>query len=234
MNVLSLIPARGGSKGVPRKNIRNFCGRPLISYAIQVARSTSTVNRVIVSTDDLEIARVAREWGAEVPFIRPESLSGDRVPDFPVIEHAVLWSIDQGWYPDVVVFLRPTQVFRQPEQVGNAIQKLLAHPDLDSIRAISPAAYPPYWMKKTVGEQLVSFLESPFEYSPRQELPPVYQGNGTIEVIRPHAILKKRTLYGDKIGFLEMDEIARVDIDTEIDFKIAEYLYPLWSNGELK
>ena len=134
----------------------------------------------------------------------------------------------------MVVFLRPTQVFRQSEQIGNAIQKLLAHPDLDSIRAISLAAYPPYWMKKKVGDQLVTFLEGPFEYSPRQELPHVYQGNGTIEVIRPQTILKKRALYGDKVGYLEMDEIARTDIDTELDFKIAEYLYPLWVNGELK
>ncbi len=231
--VLALIPARGGSKGVPRKNIRPLCGKPLIQYAIEVALGAKSTCKTLVSTDDEEIAQLAREAGAEVPFLRPEALAGDRVPDFPVVEHALKWVMDRGWCPEVVVFLRPTNIFRNSAQIDQAINKLLSDPTLDSVRAVSLSSYSPYWMKRIEGNKLVSFLPSEYEYAPRQILPKVFQGNGTIEVIRAKTILDKKSMYGDQIGFIEMDEIARQDIDTEIDFRISELLFPLWKDGRL-
>lgn len=226
-NILALIPARGGSKGIKHKNIKPLNGRPLISYTIEEALKSKYINRTVVSTDDNKIASVARQYGAEVPFMRPNDLAKDHIPDFPVIEHALLWFDDKDWKVDYVVFLRPTNIFRTIDDIDRAIEKMLGS-DFDSIRGISKAVYPPYWMKRVVGEKLIPFIETGYEGTRRQELPEVYQGNGTVEVIKRETILKKKSMYGENIGFVIMDDIATVDIDTELDFKMAECLYPWW------
>ena len=142
-NIVAIIPARGGSKSIPRKNIRDLGGHPLIAYSIQAAVESKLVNKVIVSTDDWEIAETAKMYGAEVPFLRPEEISGDFVTDFPVFEHAVHWLEQEGNYqPDVVVQLRPTSPFRPLDCVDKAISVLLAHPGADSVRCINP-----FWSK---------------------------------------------------------------------------------------
>lgn len=227
MNVLALIPARGGSKGIKRKNIKPLNGKPLISYSIEEALKSRYITRIVVSTDDDEIARVAKQCGVEVPFMRPKDLAEDHIPDFPVIEHALLWFDKRDWKADYVVFLRPTNIFRTIDDIDRAIEKMLGS-DFDSIRGISKAVYPPYWMKRVVGEKLIPFIETGYEGTRRQELPEVYQGNGTVEVIKRETILKKKSMYGENIGFVIMDDIATVDIDTELDFKMAECLYPWW------
>src|SRR5512139_3426113 len=134
-NILALIPARGGSKGIPRKNIRSFAGYPLIAWSIAAAKQSSCVTRIIVSTDDEEIASVAREYGAEAPFLRPAELAQDNTTDLPVFEHALQWLADnEGYKPDVLVQLRPTSPIRPKDCVDNAVRILMEHADADCVR----------------------------------------------------------------------------------------------------
>ena len=151
--ILALIPARGGSKGIPRKNIRNFAGYPLIAWSIAVGLQAETVTRVIVSTDDDEIAAVAREYGAEVPFMRPVELAQDRTPDLPVFEHALkmLEEVD-GYKPDVVVQLRPTSPIRPRGMVDEAVHILHSHNDADCVRGVVPAGQNPHKMWRFDGD----------------------------------------------------------------------------------
>src|SRR5512134_3581554 len=125
-HILALIPARGGSKGIPRKNIRNFAGSPLIAWSIAAGLQANSVSRVIVSTDDEEIASVAREYGAEAPFMRPSDLAQDRTTDLPVFEHALKWLEDiEGYKPDIVIQLRPTSPLRPKDCVDSAVRTLI-------------------------------------------------------------------------------------------------------------
>src|SRR5512133_3705377 len=145
--LLAVIPARGGSKGIPRKNIRNFAGYPLIAWSIAAAKKSELVTRVIVSTDDEEIAAVAREWGAETPFLRPAEFAQDKTTDLPVFEHALKWLAENEKYcPDVVVQLRPTSPIRPKGLVDAAVRVLLEHADADSVRGVVPAGQNPHKM----------------------------------------------------------------------------------------
>ena len=145
--VLALIPARAGSKGIPRKNIRPFAGHPLIAYSIAAGRQANSVTRVIVTTDDEEIAEVARTYGAEVPFLRPVELAGDRTLDLPVFQHALNWlAQNEGYHPQAVVQLRPTTPIRPPDLVDRSVALLLAHPEADSVRGITAAHQNPFKM----------------------------------------------------------------------------------------
>ena len=138
--VLAIIPARGGSKGIPRKNIRNFREFPLIAWSIAAAKQSELVTRVIVSTDDEEIAAVARAWGAETPFLRPAEFSQDKTTDLPVFEHALNWLAEhENYRPELVVQLRPTSPIRPRSCVDDALRILLQHADADSVRGVVPA-----------------------------------------------------------------------------------------------
>jgi len=224
MNILGLIPARGGSKGIPKKNIKIFNGKPLIFYSIDVALKSKYISHAIVSTDSREIADIAIDYGASVPFLRPSNISEDTTPDLPVMEHAINWFKNDGICFDYVVFLRPTNVFRVQTDVDSAIEKIMKS-NYDSVRAISEVSYSPFWMKKIEGDKLVDFIDSDFSSSRRQDLPKVYQANGTFDVIRTETILNKKSRYGNDIGYVLMDNISGIDIDTPLDFEIAEYLY---------
>ncbi|MEP6894943.1 MAG: acylneuraminate cytidylyltransferase family protein, partial [Chloroflexota bacterium] len=143
-HILALIPARGGSKGIPRKNIRDFAGYPLIAWSIAAGLQAHTVNRVIVSTDDEEIASVAREYSAETPFIRPPELSQDRTTDLPVFEHALKWLEDiESYKPDIVIQLRPTSPIRPKDCVDSAVRVLMEAPDADCVRGVVIAGQNP-------------------------------------------------------------------------------------------
>src|SRR3972149_608231 len=150
--ILALIPARGGSKGIPRKNIRTFAGYPLVAWSIAAGLQAKSVSRVIVSTDDEEIAAVAREYGADVPFMRPRELAQDRTTDLPVFEHALKWLEDtEAYKPGIVVQLRPTSPIRPMDCVDGAVRILAEHPDADSVRGVVPAAQNPYKMWRVKG-----------------------------------------------------------------------------------
>jgi YrbI family 3-deoxy-D-manno-octulosonate 8-phosphate phosphatase len=236
-NILAIIPARGGSKGIPRKNIRLFAGYPLIAWSIAAAKQSELVTRVIVSTDDEEIAAVAREWGAETPFLRPAELAQDKSTDLPLFEHALkLLEEIEGYHPEIVVQLRPTSPIRPPKMVDDAIRILLNHADADCVRGVVPAAQNPFKMwrfngeEKPLGQLLeVPGISEPYN-APRQILPPVFWQTGHIDAIRTSTIVDKKSLTGDVIYPLMIDPKYAVDIDTLPDW--AKYEAVVYSGLE--
>ncbi len=230
MHILALIPARGGSKSIPRKNIKPLAGQPLIAYSIAAALQARLVTRTIVSTDDDEIACVAQSYGAEAPFLRPDEFARDDSTDLPVFTHALGWlKKNENYHPDIVVQLRPTSPIRPPDCVDQAVQILLDHPVADSVRGIIPSGQNPYkmWQVNQQGQMtpLLSLpgVNEPFN-APRQTLPQTYWQTGHIDVIRAQTILEKDSLSGQVIYPLIMDPRYAVDIDTLSDWQRAEWL----------
>jgi len=225
--VLAIIPARGGSKGIPRKNIRKFGGHPLIAYSIAAGLQSDLITRVIVSTDDPEIAAAARKYGAEVPFMRPAELAQDETLDLPVFEHALKWlEENQNYSPEAVVHLRPTTPLRSQEMVDEAVE-LLVNSDADSVRGVIPSGRNPYKMWKFSGDKdinpILEYEGVPESYNaPRQALPDTYWHSGQIDVVRLETILEKHSMTGKKILGLELDDRYAVDIDTPADWMLAE------------
>lgn len=230
-NILALIPARGGSKGIPRKNIRDFASYPLIAWSITAGLQAHTVNRVIVSTDDEEIAAVARQYGAETPFMRPHELAQDRTNDLPVFEHALKWLEDiESYKPDIVVQLRPTSPIRPKDCVDDAVRILIENSDADSVRGVVSAGQNPHKMWRFNGYDKpmkplleVEGISEPYN-APRQILPPVYWQTGHIDVIRTSTITRKHSLTGSVVYPLVIDARYTVDIDTLADWTKYEAL----------
>jgi YrbI family 3-deoxy-D-manno-octulosonate 8-phosphate phosphatase len=234
--VLAIIPARGGSKGIPRKNIRSFAGHPLIAYSIAAARQAQSVTRVIVSTDDEEIAAVARQYGAETPFLRPAELAEDTTVDLPVFQHALAWLAEhENYHPDLVIQLRPTSPVRPVSLVDEAVRLLQANPKADSVRGVVPAGQNPHKMWKIDPKtgQMHNLLKEPGidepYNAPRQALPPVYWQTGHIDVIRPRVILGG-SMSGKVILPVQIEPRYTVDIDGPFDWLRAEWLV---KHGEL-
>ena len=188
VEVVAIVPARGGSKSIPRKNLQPFSGHPLMAYAIAAGLQAQSVRRVIVSTDDGQIAEAARSYGAETPFIRPAELALDDTPDWPVFKHALDWlAKNEDYHPELVVQLRPTSPLRPPDCVDRGIDSMLSHPEADSLRAVVPSGQNPYkmWRIDESG-RLLPLLKDEFEepYNmPRQKLPPTYWQTGHLDVI---------------------------------------------------
>jgi N-acylneuraminate cytidylyltransferase len=228
VDVLALIPARGGSKGLPRKNVAPFLGRPLIAWSIAAALEAELVTRIIVSTDDEEIAEVARGEGAEVPFVRPAELAEDLTPDLPVFEHALRWlATHEECAPDLVVQLRPTSPIRPPGLVDDGIRALLAAPDADSLRVVCEAPANPFKMWQIVDGVLVPLIDIgiPEAYNrPRQDLPTAYWQIGLLDVIRPATILEQHSMSGRRILPLVVDGALAADIDDATSLARAEDL----------
>jgi len=229
--VLAIVPARGGSKGIPRKNIRNFAGHPLLAYSVQAGLAAETVTRVIVSTDDEEIAAVARQCGAEVPFLRPAELAQDNSVDLPLFQHALTrLAEEEGYRPDVVLQLRPTSPVRPRTLVDDAVRLLLTNPQADSVRGVVPAGQNPHkmWRIDPASGQMrpllaVEGVAEPYN-APRQILPQVYWQTGHIDAIRPAVILERDTMSGATILPLLIDPRYIVDIDSLNDWQRAEWL----------
>ncbi|MEK9627528.1 MAG: acylneuraminate cytidylyltransferase family protein [Nitrospinota bacterium] len=225
--VISLIPARGGSKGIPRKNLAPLANKPLIAHSIEDSLNCTLIKRTIVSTDDEEIAEVARNLGAEVPFIRPMEFAEDDTPDFPVFLHALEWLKDnEGFAPDLVVQLRPTTPIRPPGLIERGIEMLSGNSEADCVRTVRKSPITPYKMWQLDGNFLKPFiqLEGKESYNmPRQKLPWVFQHDGVLDVIRTSTLLNKNSVTGSKILPLFMDEsFLTVDIDKPVDLLIAE------------
>ena len=223
--VLAIIPARGGSKGIPHKNIRSFAGYPLISYSIAAGQQANLVTRVILSTDDPEIAEVGRQFGAETPFMRPEEFAQDQSLDLPVFQHALQWLKDHERYePELVIQLRPTSPIRPRTLVDEAVQMMLDHPEADSVRGIVPSGQNPHkmWKLDSSTGQMKSLLTVegvPEPYNaPRQILPQVFWQTGHIDVIRPDIILNKNSMSGSTILPVMVDPRFTVDIDNLNDW----------------
>lgn len=230
LEVLALIPARGGSKGIPGKNIREFAGFPLIAYSIAAGLQAELVTRVIVSTDDPQIAGVAQEFGAEVPFLRPAELAQDDTLDLPVFQHALKWLAEhEKYHPDLVVQLRPTSPIRPQDLVDQAIQISMDHPEAHSVRGVVPAGQNPHkmWRIEANGKMRnlldVEGIAEPYN-APRQKLPEVYWQTGHIDVIRPEVILEMGSMSGESILPVQIDPVYTVDIDNLRDWARYEWL----------
>lgn len=229
MNVLGLIPARGGSKGIPRKNLSLLGGRPLIAWTIEAARAAKNLHRVVVSTEDTEIAAAAASAGAEVPFLRPGEIASDSATAFPVIRHAFETLAAAGWHADAVVYLQPTSPFRSSAAIDRAVA-LLADDRCDT--AVSVMAVPhnmtPVSLMRATGD-FIEFMASPEERRfRRQEKPQLLARNGpAVLALTRETILVTKELYGPRIKAVQMGTLESHDIDTPIDLAIAEALVPL-------
>jgi len=225
METLAIIPARGGSKGLPGKNIRPLDGVPLIGHTIRAVREADSVTRVLVSTDDEEIASVSRELGAEVPFLRPVELSDDKASGVDVCLHALAFAEDElGFQPDFVVLLQPTSPLRNSVDI-NAAVGLLRESGADSVVSVKPVTEYPQWMKKMDREQRVSPLFDELEItSARQDLEKSYLLNGAIYLSTTASLKKHGSFYGGDTRGYVMPEERSIDIDTLDDFLMAETL----------
>jgi N-acylneuraminate cytidylyltransferase len=225
--VLALIPARGGSKSIPRKNVHPLGGYPLIAYSIAAGLASEFVTRVIVSTDNKEIAEVSRKYGAEVPFMRPAKYAEDDTPDLPVFVHALEWlDENEGYDPKIVVQLRPTSPFRRLWHIDNAVARLIERPDADSVRTVIMPFQNPFkmWRIRSDGfmEPLVdTMFEEPYNM-PRQALPDVYWQTGYVDVAWVDTIKEKNSMTGKRILPLVIDPGDWVDIDSPDDWRWAE------------
>lgn len=227
MKVLGVITARGGSKGLPRKNIRELHGKPLIEYTIQTALSAADLfHRVIVSTDDEEIAEIARRAGADVPFMRPQHLASDEAPTLHVLQHAIEYiEKNEGVAIDWVLVLQPTSPLRTREDIESAIC-LAEAGDCDTVVSVRKIINcHPFKMKKIDAQGgLVSFIDGCVEPFRRQDLTPdAYQRNGAIYLLRRDRLSENR-LYGDQVRAYVMPDERSVDIDTLMDFRLAEVI----------
>lgn len=223
--VVAVIPARGGSKGIPRKNLLEVGGFPLIEWSIRSAMDASSIDRVIVTTDDDEIAAVARRAGAEVPFLRPAELAGDLVPDLPVFQHLLDWLRDRdGVDPSVLVHLRPTSPARRPGLIDEAVRLLEEHPDASSVRSVTRPIVTPYKMWQFSGvwlEPLLGSMDDELFNEPRQALPPVWIHEGTIDVMRSE-VVRGGSMSGRRILGLELPSDEAVDLDDPDDLPRVE------------
>ena len=226
-NIVGIIPARGGSKRLPLKNIKELAGKPLITYTIEEALKSKTLDRIIVSTDHDEIARISKEWGAEVPFKRPAHLALDTTHAPPIIRHTVKYLEEtEDYVVDIVVILPPTSPLRKSEHIEEAIKKILKT-DVDSVMSVCEAVFPPWWMVKLKENGLLEpFIKSEIDYFclESQELPKVYQPNGAIYVTKSDVLFEQGVIIGKRNAPIFMDDESSLDIDTLTDFKLAELI----------
>ena len=222
-----MIPARGGSKGVLRKNVRFICGRPLISYTIETALKVQhLLYRVIVSSEDEEIATIARQYGADVPFLRPPELSGDNVPTLPVLRHAVEFVEKQdGIILDWVLLLQPTDPFRSEEDIRAALD-LAQEGGCDSvISVVQVFSVHPILMKRIEDNRLLPYCIEEKEGTRRQDYqPPAYMRNGAIYLTRRKVLMEKNSIWGEVIRPYVMPQERSIGVDSELDLKLVEIL----------
>lgn len=229
MEVLAIVPARGGSKGIPRKNLVSIAGMPLVAHSIAHALASRMVTRVLVSTEDEEIARVALAHGAQVPFLRPARLAEDHVLDHPVFADVLSRLAEEtpAYRPDLVVHLRPTTPYRRPGWIDEAVEALSRCPEADSLRSVSPPAAHPYRMFTLDAEGFLVPLMKHVHPEPyllrRQDLPPVYYYNCVLDVTRPRTILGMASMTGSRILPFQMRPEDVLDIDTPQDLEYARF-----------
>lgn len=226
--VLAIVPARGGSKGIPGKNIKRLGGFPLIAYSIAAGLQAHSVNRVLVSTDDENIARVAREWGAEVPFLRPAELAQDNTTDWPVFDHALRWlEENEGYQPEIVVQLRPTSPFRRVSHIDDAVGLLRENAQADAVRTVCLPRENPFkmWLDDDGWMQplMKGYGEEPYN-QPRQELPVAWWQTGSVDACRARTIRELRSMTGRRILPLKMSATDVIDMDSPADWEMAETL----------
>lgn len=229
MDVLAIIPARGGSKSIPRKNIRLFANYPLIAFSISAGLSAESITRVIVSTDDKEIADISLKYGAEIPFLRPAELAHDDTPDLPVFQHALEWLENHEQYtPDIVVQLRPTSPLRRTQHIDSALLRLLEHPEADAVRTVCIPFQNPFKMWRIDSNgfmQTIMDIGVPEPYNlPRQSLPEIFWQTGYVDAVWTDTIRTKHSMTGERILPLIIGADEWIDIDSPDDWRRAERL----------
>lgn len=223
--VLGVIAARGGSKGLPRKNVLPLAGRPLIAYTIEAALACPALTRTVVSSEDAEILDAARAAGCPAPFVRPAGLAADRSSTVDVALHALEWvETNERLTPAVVVLLPATAPLRGARHIAEAIATLLDDPEAEGVVAVTEPDYPPYWMLRIAEGRLHWLFPEGGAADHRQQLPPAYQPNGSIYAVRTAVLREQRTFYPRVTAPYVMPRDASVNIDSELDFQMAELL----------
>lgn len=224
LTIVTLILARGGSKGVPRKNVKPLAGKPLIAYSILPSLQSKLIHHTFVSTEDEEIAQISKNLGAKI-IPQPWELAQDNISDMPVLQFAINYlEQNQNIHPDIIVFLRPTQPLRTVEDIDRAIRKML-ETRAGSVHTVHLVTEHPYWMNRVEGDKLKDFVPGGWNYQQRQLLPNVYKSNGLVDVMKRDLIMnenKKRCSRDQRAVITETER--GVDIDTELDFLVAEKL----------
>ena len=225
-DVISLICARGGSKGLPQKNVRSFFGKPLIAHSIEMALNSNLIKDVIISTDDEEIAEVAKNYGASVPFMRPANLSGDSAPEWRVWQHALSWLSHSGRDVEALVVLPSTAPLRSLEDVNGAIEMFLHH-KCDGVVCGTDAHRNPFFNMVTTddAQRCTLAMSGAARFSRRQDAPTFYDLTTVCYVISPDYIRLHQHLFDGDIRMFHVPGERAVDIDTIFDFELAEFIY---------
>ncbi|MDB2153568.1 acylneuraminate cytidylyltransferase family protein [Clostridium butyricum] len=222
--ILAIIPARGGSKGIVGKNIKELNGKPLIAYTIEEAKKSEYINRIVVSTDNEGIANISKKYGAEVPFLRPLELAQDDTPTIECVIHMLnVLKENEDYIPDYVCLLQCTSPLRTFNDIDGTIEKLLST-GLDSAASVCEAEVNPYWTNIFNGERLEYFFKDGKEITRRQDLPNVYRLNGAVYVAKCDVLKNEMTFETEYTTGYVMDKNSSIDIDDIIDFKFAELL----------
>ena len=230
IKVLGIVGARSGSKSIPHKNIKPLLGKPLMAWIIEAAKNSKYVTRLILSTDSPEYAEIGKKYGAETPFLRPAELAKDSVPDFDYLHHAAVWMRDNAnFQADIILRLPPTTPLCKPESIDACVELLINNPEADSSRTITSASKHPYKLWRTEGKYLKPFLSE--EYTglkdahnmPRQIFPAAFSHVDVI-ALRWNTLVNQKAMAGEKILYHQIPKTDAIDIDTEIDFMIAEEL----------
>ena len=224
--IVALIPARSGSKGVPGKNIKPLAGFPLIAYSIKAALKSKLIDRVIVSTDSEEYANIAREYGAEVPFLRPSELSGDKAADTDFFKHAIDWFIEnEGEVPEYFAHLRPTTPLREPNVIDAALKSFIGS-DFTALRSVHKMTESSYKSFEIEDGKLKCLCGGNFDIESanlaRQAYPSTYDANGYIDVVRSEMVIQKNLIHSDRVQAYVTDVSYEIDELSDIDF--LEYL----------
>ena len=221
--VLGIVPARGGSKGLPGKNVRPLAGQPLLVYAAKAAKASGVLDRIILSTDSEEIAEVGRRAGLEVPFMRPTALAADETPMAPVLTHAVQSLADAGWTADVIVLLQPTSPLRRPEHIRDAV-RLLRETGASAVATVVelPRHLSPDYVMKIDGGALKPFLPEGRPLTRRQDARPAYVRDGTVYACWRTTLERFGNVYGEHCLPVILDAADSLSIDTAADWAEAE------------
>ncbi len=225
MNILGLIPARGGSKGLPRKNLAPLAGRPLIAHTIEAAKASRALGRVVVSTEDEEIARSARNWGAETPFLRPAELAADTAGALPVMRHAMEALEAEGWRADVLVYLQPTSPLRRARHIDGAVDLLIAQ-GADTVVSVIPVPHQfnPVSLLRLENGLLKPYLPQDTPILRRQDKPEVWARNGpAVLACTREVIMKQGLIYGQRTLPFFMSPEESLDIDSAFDLALVEW-----------
>jgi CMP-N,N'-diacetyllegionaminic acid synthase len=222
-NVLAVIPARSGSKGIPNKNLRELAGKPLLAYTAEAARTAGVFDRIVLTTDSEEIAELGRSVGLETPFVRPKELAKDDTPMLPVLQHAVSVLENEGWKPQIVVLLQPSSPLRKPNHIKDALE-MLEREDCDSVVSVIeiPHVFSPQKALRLEDGFIRFWSEEAGSITRRQQLETAYAREGTVYAVKRDVLMEKNSIYGDRCLPLVLPAEESLNLDTLDDWDRAE------------